>query len=153
MSDKTLTEGYQPILFDFAPAQPDTMYTVFLRKRGTTLECNIMNAVTKVPLLSVSKDVTTAGISFIAPFGESKDISVRTRNAPAEVIGYFDNIYVTVIPGDINLSGKIDLVDIILGLQVITSMNPAGISVSGDFNGDGKIGMAEVLHDMKHVSE
>lgn len=152
MNDKSLPVGYQPITFDVAPAQPDTMYTAYLRKRGTVLDCEIRNS-SDLSILSSSKDLSTAGLSFIAPIGESKEVSVRTRNAPAEAIGYFDNLYIEEMPGDINLSGGVNLGDIVLGLQILSGTRPDGISTFGDLNGDGKMGMEEIIYDMRHVAE
>ncbi len=59
-----------------------------------------------------------------------------------------------LIPGDIDDDGDADIGDAILGLQVISGMEPyQPVFVSGDVNGDRKIGMAEVLYILKTVSD
>jgi hypothetical protein len=58
------------------------------------------------------------------------------------------NHHFTILPvsaGDLNLDGNVDVLDAILALQVLAGLNPAGISLDGDANGDGVIGLAEVL--------
>ncbi|MCP3890316.1 MAG: hypothetical protein GY702_15820 [Desulfobulbaceae bacterium] len=153
MDDKSQPEGYQSILFETAEAEADTLYTAYLRKRGTLLECIITNTLTKDLMLSISKQLPTAGIPYIAPLTESKEISIRVRNSPAEVIGYFDNLLVDEMPGDIDMNATIDLIDVILGLQILSGANPTSISTFGDISGDGKVGLEETVHNMLQLSE
>jgi hypothetical protein len=55
-----------------------------------------------------------------------------------------------LIPGDIDDDGDADLGDAILGLQVLSGMEPyQPVFVTSDVNGDGKIGMAEVLYILR----
>ena len=56
-------------------------------------------------------------------------------------------------PGDIDDSGEVDLADVILGLQVLAGITPAGlVEVDADVDGNGKIGMAEVIFNLQKVS-
>ena len=45
-----------------------------------------------------------------------------------------------------------DLSDAILALQIIVGLNPDGVNFNAEVNGDGKIGLAEILYIMQEVS-
>lgn len=49
------------------------------------------------------------------------------------------------VPGDLDNSGAVDLEDLVLGLKVLTG-SPVAVRLEGDVNGDGLIGMADVLY-------
>ena len=60
--------------------------------------------------------------------------------------------------GDIDGSGIVDMVDAVLALQLLTGLNPSGIrpdyaSSGADVNGDGKIGIEEVLYIMEKEAD
>ncbi len=63
----------------------------------------------------------------------------------------------TAFPGDLDGNGQGELADAILGLQVLSGMSPPGLrgdfAVSGaDVNGDGKIGIAEVIYILQKAA-
>ncbi len=55
--------------------------------------------------------------------------------------------------GDVNASGEVDLADAILILQVITGMNPSGINLTADVNGDCRLGFPKVIFILEKESE
>ncbi len=55
--------------------------------------------------------------------------------------------------GDLNGDGTIDLQDVIIGLNVLSGSNLIGITTDGDVNADHRIGMEEIVHDLKRISE
>lgn len=57
------------------------------------------------------------------------------------------------IAGDVNLDGSIDLKDVIISLQTVTGSNNNNSWSYGDADGDGKIGMAEVLNVLIQTAE
>lgn len=133
---------------------PNTWYTANISRSGNTLNCQFKDTTTGQIVLSDSIDVTTIdGVNPITPIGKSMALFVRDIFAPAEVIGFFDNLYIEKMPGDIDLSGEIDLSDIIIGLQALSGLNPTNMSSFSDINGDKKIGMEEILYDLKYISE
>ncbi|MFC1858789.1 Ig-like domain-containing protein [Thermodesulfobacteriota bacterium] len=72
-------------------------------------------------------------------FASSDTISVKVANA--------------AIIGDVDDSGTIDLVDVILALQVCGGITPSSpIEISADINGDGKIGLEEAINALQLVS-
>jgi hypothetical protein len=61
------------------------------------------------------------------------------------------------LKGDVNNDAKVDLVDVILAVQVLSGKNPAGVradyAVSGaDVNGDGRIGLSEAQFSQQRVA-
>jgi hypothetical protein len=63
-----------------------------------------------------------------------------TMDAKKSVTATFNRI------GDVNLSGDVDITDAILAIQVLSTIIPAGtIYKEPDVNGDGKIGLEEVI--------
>lgn len=58
-----------------------------------------------------------------------------------------------VVLGDIDNDGNVTLTDVVLGLQLATGQEPSGaVTTDADINGDGKIGMEEVLHALQKFS-
>jgi len=58
---------------------------------------------------------------------------------------------ISAVKGDINGDG-VDLSDAILALQVLAGLNPDGIHLSGDVNGDDNIGLADAIYILQKVS-
>lgn len=56
--------------------------------------------------------------------------------------------------GDVNNDGKIDLIDVILSLQVLSNMDTTGktITIAADANNDSKIGLAEAVYILQKVA-
>ena len=46
----------------------------------------------------------------------------------------------------------VDMADAILALKVMSGMDSTGVSLSGDVNADGKIGLAEVIYILQYVA-
>jgi len=55
--------------------------------------------------------------------------------------------------GDIDGDDTVDLKDIIIGLQVLTNVAGSGYRAAADINGDGRIGLEEVVHILKEISQ
>ena len=57
------------------------------------------------------------------------------------------------LKGDINGDGRIDLADVILGLQVAALLKKEGpFSLGADVDGDERVGIEEVIYDLREVS-
>ncbi len=144
------------IMWEHVPALPDTWYTATLAITGNTLQCQIKNTTSGEVVLSATKDVTTVGISSIAQLGETRELFVRDIYAPAEVIGYYDNIYVKDgKKGDINQDDAVNLTDAILALQIVGGLNPAipRLAFGTDVDGDKKIGLAEAIYALQAAAQ
>ncbi len=91
------------------------------------------------------------------PADKNKDNVYRVQVYAYDEMGVAEDmqtIRVTVnnIGGDINSDGEVDLVDAIIGLQVVAGITPqTDIDVSADINGDGKIGTEETIHILNKV--
>ncbi len=80
--------------------------------------------------------------------GEAKGVSVASADYTAGSLAPYLEIHTTSL---------ISLVDAILALQVLAGMNPASIvsnysSCGADVNGDGNIGLEEVVYILQKVS-
>lgn len=81
--------------------------------------------------------------------GAARPQAVACDIGAVEGATYYGNM-----PGDINLDGSVDLKDCIVGLKVLAGQSSSEtVSASADVNEDGKIGTAEVLHDINTVAE
>ncbi|MCE5262102.1 MAG: chitobiase/beta-hexosaminidase C-terminal domain-containing protein [Deltaproteobacteria bacterium] len=61
--------------------------------------------------------------------------------------------YRIALPGDVNLSSKVDIADAILAVQLLSRMSPAGtVSYKADADGDGKIGLPDVLYILQKAA-
>jgi len=56
------------------------------------------------------------------------------------------------VAGNINGDSSVDLADAILGLQCMAKMDHSYVHANGDTNGDGLIGMQEVIYILQEVS-
>jgi len=64
-----------------------------------------------------------------------------------------DSVTVNSFVCDIDRSGDCDLRDAISVLRLLAGMNPGDIDINSDVNGDGKIGIPELIHILKKLSE
>ncbi len=58
----------------------------------------------------------------------------------------------TCIPGDADGSGTVDLADAIMALRIVAGIAVNNVSLCADVNGDGKIGMEEVVYILQKVA-
>jgi len=54
--------------------------------------------------------------------------------------------------GDLNHLNGVDLVDALLALKVVSGLNPSGIFLATEVNGDGKIGLEEVIYILRVIA-
>ncbi len=59
--------------------------------------------------------------------------------------------YTLALTGDVSGDGKVDLKDVITGLQVISGIRPSQLNLAGDVNKDGRIGLAEVIYSLNNT--
>jgi hypothetical protein len=63
------------------------------------------------------------------------------------------NARTTTIKGDIDGDGIVDLSDALLAFQILVGMTPSqSVNLSADVNGDGKIGIEELIYILQEVS-
>jgi len=60
----------------------------------------------------------------------------------------------TAFKGDLNGDDVVDLADVILAIQVISRLNPAGVrpdypTSGADVDGNGRIGLGEAIYDLQ----
>lgn len=78
-----------------------------------------------------------------ATLGQASPIGPSASANYAVQAGFWISI---LIKGDVNGDGKVDLADLILSLQALTGLSPAGVHGGADVNGDGQIGLVEALY-------
>lgn len=59
----------------------------------------------------------------------------------------------SVPAGDIYYDATVDLKDVITGLQVLVDKQGENIISEGDVDGDGRVGLQEIIYDLKQISE
>jgi C1A family cysteine protease len=59
----------------------------------------------------------------------------------------------TASPGNVDGFGDVDLKDVVMSLQVTAGINPANVSLDGDVNNDGAIGLAEAVFGLQAVAQ
>lgn len=78
--------------------------------------------------------------------------SVETMLEATQLIPYEDHLFTnlflgTSMAGDLNFDGSVNLLDVILGLQILTGAESVReVSPAADVNGDGLLGLPEVIH-------
>jgi hypothetical protein len=87
-------------------------------------------------------------------------ITFYARNAkgnvtvsPATIVTVSGGQDVQVVQGDINGDGFVTLIDAIIALKGLIGTGPAWVDKGADVNGDGKIGMAEVIYILQKAAE
>lgn len=136
-----------------APVNADTQYQLIIERQGSSLifHCNDeqftypINTAIYPP--SQKERILTSGVRADA-VGESGYVKTT-----------FDDVYNYVggHRGDLNGDGRVDLADVIIGLQVVSGQNPpflrANYINSGvDVDGDNKIGLAEPQYILQKLS-
>ena len=138
VGDKTINEG-QTLSFTVSGSDAD----------GDT----IIYSATNLPL-GASFDPATHTFTWIPnsqQAGVYHNILFEISDA---VVTDSEGISITVnnFCGDINDDVSVDLTDAILALQIVAGLNPDGAHLNADVNGDGKIGIEEVVYILQHVA-
>lgn len=121
--------------------------------------------------ISPNPDIEGSHVQSDAPGGEIQ-VTINELNPETEyhfrayainnekMIGYGENkvfttdsVTVNSFVCDIDRSGSSDLRDAILVLQVLVGIIPGDIDIRADVNEDGKIGIPELIHILKKLSE
>lgn len=61
--------------------------------------------------------------------------------------------FVELLPGDLSGSGKVDLTDAIMAMQVLAGYEAKAVHSGRDVNGDGRIGMEDALYILQRLAE
>jgi hypothetical protein len=99
----------------------------------------------------IPKSVLSGGGAFMASenymagatLGQGSGIGLSSSASYALQAGFWFSI---LMKGDVNGNGIVDLADLVLSLQALTRMSPAGVHRGADVNADGQIGLAEALY-------
>ena len=78
-----------------------------------------------------------------ATLGQASAIGLSSSAGYAVQAGFWFSIF---MKGDVNWDGKVDLANLVLSLQALTGLSPAGVHRGADVNGDNQIGLAEALY-------
>jgi hypothetical protein len=86
-------------------------------------------------------------------------ITFYARNAkgnvtvsPATIVTVTGGQDVQAVPGDVNGDGFVTLTDAIIALKGLVGQGPAWVNKGADVNGDGKIGMQEILYILQKAA-
>jgi uncharacterized delta-60 repeat protein len=83
----------------------------------------------------------------------SAGVSANTTVTPSDSSAATDYVCLHTI-GDVTGNGKVDLQDSVVALQVLVGVPPSTtVNLSGDVNGDSKIGQEELIFILQKISE
>ena len=78
-------------------------------------------------------------------FVRAYDLNNNTVEQSGSLYFLYDP-FVELLPGDLNGSGKVDLIDAIMAVQVIAGYEAKAVHSGRDVNGDGKIGLTDAIY-------
>ena len=91
--------------------------------------------------------------SGITLYSGTNILTVTARDAAGNTSSDTLTVTYTLLGGDINQDGTTNLVDLMLGLQIISGITPAGdVFTSADINNDSRIGTEEVIYILQKIS-
>ena len=97
--------------------------------------------------------------AFVGVIDEEGFLSVELRELGGkdfqQVLLFADDFHIAVLnsKGDLNNDRRVDLIDAVLGTQLMAGVNATAIDVSqADVNADERIGMADVVYILQRVS-
>jgi len=107
---------------------------------------------------SISDDVLSSGgtamqsAEFVlqSTFGQASPVGNSISASYSNQAGFW---HFLVAMGDVNGDGVIDLIDVIRVLHCLTGQSDEQLYRAADINGDGKLGLEELLYAMKKVAE
>lgn len=75
----------------------------------------------------------------------------------SDYVNFSDFVRISALAGDLNNDNGVGLDDVVIGLQVMTGITPAGFhpeyAIAGiDVNGDGRAGLAEAIYTLREVA-
>jgi len=125
---------------------------------------SIDNAEIRLGNLSTFNNIENGYFLDLVIPGDDYQVSIRAKGYADAV---FDNIVIpkmdtvtktfkllpsSLLPGDMNINGRIDLGDVVLGLQFLSKFNPQiTIPIQVDADGDGGIGLSDVIYVMQRL--
>jgi hypothetical protein len=116
-----------------------------------------MNYELRIPLEEIKDYITNmvvrAGIHYwndynTGPsFWDPPDVNVYRLDT-------YGNLILSILAGDVNFDGAIDLEDFILSIQTVSGLNNSlDVHKNADVNGDGVIGLEEAVYIMQAISD
>ena len=94
--------------------------------------------------------MSSANYTLQATFGQPSPIGVSSSSAYSNHAGFW---YFLITLGDVNGDGFVDLTDVIRVLQVLSGQNGGQIYKAADIDGDGKVGLEELLYGLGKLVE
>ncbi len=157
--DDQLTVISDPVSLVFTVTDPDGGLLALRKRSGnTSVIADNRIVITQSGALVSSVD-TEPGIPealglTLTPNGAGTSTITLEAEDPSGKIGTrsFQLVVRAVRAGDINNNGIVDMTDAILALKVLAGL-PQTVDVRADVDGDGRIGMPEVIYILQYVAE
>lgn len=107
-------------------------------------------AITNDVLSSGGGNMLSGSYTMQATLGQSSPVGTSSSSTYSNHAGLW---HFLVTLGDVNGDGKVDLIDVIRVLQVLTGQSPGQIYKQSDINGDGKLGAEELIYSLQKAAE
>lgn len=103
---------------------------------------------------NISSGAVTGDTHILSLTGEYLSKSTgKVQNFPTVTTTFIVGPYPTIITGDINNDGTVDLKDTMISLQILTGVNPSQIIYkNADVNADNKIGLHEAIYTIRKAA-
>jgi hypothetical protein len=127
-------------LFFFLVVFPCTIFAG-MSSAGYTISRDVMS--------SSGGAVQSASYTMQYTLGQPSPVGPSSSATYANEAGFW---HFLVLLGDLNGDGKVDLVDVIRGLQILTGQDAGQVYQQADINGDGKVGLEELVYALEKTA-
>lgn len=96
--------------------------------------------------------MSSQNYSLVSTLGQPTPLGQSSSTSFALEPGFWPTL-LSLVVGDVNGDGSVDLKDVIAALQVVTGQTAATVFKEADADGDGRIGLGEAIKILRQLDE